>query len=98
MFFRDDETDEKSEERLEKAANYKRIKRENETDSDYFRRLEAKRQNDAKDNKSYPRRMKKLLYFSNYQKAKLAKESRSSKKERIEKHRDYQNWKDQYKW
>ena len=95
---RHEETEEKTKYRLEKAKQYKKERRENETDSEYYRRLEVQRRNDAKDKKSYPRRLKRLQYYSIYQKSKLAKESISAKRERIENHRDYQNWKDQYKW
>ena len=96
--FRDKQNAEQTETRKKKAAEHIRKVRENETDSQYDRRLEGQRHNDAKDKKSTVRRLNRLSYFSQRRKSKEQKESRHQKIDRIQRVIENKNWKDQYTW
>ena len=84
--------------RLDKSAAYNKKVRENETDSQYERRLEGQRHNDTKDKKSTGRRLNRLSYFSDRRKSKQQTETRLQKIERIQRVIENKNWKDQYTW
>ena len=73
-----------------------KIKRENETQNEYDRRISYQDGYRAKDNKSKIRRQKNLTYLSKWHKSKLAKETFQAKRQRLKEKIDHKNWKEQY--
>ena len=96
MIFRGNETTLKRLDRQEKSADYMAKKRENETDSEYNRRMNYQRSYRAKDNKSLNRRAKNLSYLSSWKKSKYKTETFHERKQRLRDKIDQRNWKEQY--
>ena len=92
-FFRQNETEEKEKERLASHAAYKKNVREFETDSEYRERLAEREMYRLKDKKSKTKWQEWLEHNANHQKEKRKNESFKTKRERLKKLIEYQNWK-----
>ena len=96
LFYRENETTEQTKLRQNKCANFIENLRQNETVSDYDRRLAYQNSYRAKENKSKIRRQKNLTYLLVRKKARLEKESFQEKNQRRKEEINYRNWKEQY--
>ena len=90
-FYRESETTEEEQKRLQDAASFKRTKREGETQSEYDQRLDYQRKYDKS------RRLRKREYLSEWRKQRFAGETRRERENRISNVMENRDWKANYK-